>query len=165
MAISRLSAKLAKKSPTSKKNKHGGRGLSAEWLQQQEEEGESEGMSRDTNPTQRPTPAPIRPTSYNSTRGGAPYSNHASDTPHYAHRFGANSMLVHGVQIDFDGVSQILPIQKYYNGSLTFGLKFFFVGTNGFYKIIWYGSDIVTRDADAKIATDRLTATQSVQGK
>jgi hypothetical protein len=72
---------------------------------------------------------------------------------HHDHRFGPNTLEIKGVKIDFDGVQEIIAIQSYYNSQQTFGIKFVFTGTKGFYKTIWYGPDMKTRDADYATAT------------
>jgi hypothetical protein len=83
-------------------------------------------------------------TSYHAPCGQTPVQGPV----HREHRFGPNTVEFKGNKIDFDGVQEIIPIQSYYLGQQTFGIKFVFTGDKGFYKTIWYGSDIKTRDTD-----------------
>lgn len=145
------------KKPKKQKNKHGNRGLSQEWLNEQQDDDPQQSEAPNFGHPFRQEPKQYQPM--------APAAAGTAQQPHYAHRFSANTLALHGVQIDFDGVDSLLPIQKYYNGSLTYGLKFIFSGNNGFYKIIWYGADLASRDADAKTASDRLTQTKGAKSQ
>ena len=63
------------------------------------------------------------------------------------HQFGENTHEIKGVKIDFDGVADIQKIDNVKDGRKTYGIKFFFKGKKGLFRIIWFNSNIVIRDA------------------
>ena len=63
------------------------------------------------------------------------------------HQFGENTHEIKGVKIDFDGVADIQKIDNVKDGRKTYGIKFFFKGKKGLFRIIWFNSNIVVRDA------------------
>ena len=63
------------------------------------------------------------------------------------HQFGDNTHEIKGVKIDFDGVADIQKIDNVKDGRKTYGIKFLFKGKKGLFRIIWFNSNIVVRDA------------------
>ncbi len=63
------------------------------------------------------------------------------------HQFGSNTHDIKGVKIDFDGVADIQKIDNVKNNITTYGIKFFFKGKKGLYRIIWYNTNMRARDA------------------
>ncbi len=63
------------------------------------------------------------------------------------HQFGENTHEIKGVKIDYDGVADIQKIDNVKDGRKTYGIKFFFKGKKGLFRIIWFNSNIVVRDA------------------
>ena len=63
------------------------------------------------------------------------------------HQFGDNTHEIKGVKIDFDGVDDIQKVNNVKNNVTTFGIKFFFKGKKGLYRIIWYNTNERGRDA------------------
>lgn len=60
--------------------------------------------------------------------------------------FGPNTHEIKGVKIDLDGVSNIEKIDKEHNGMKTFGIKFFFKGNKGLYRIVWFSRYLKDRE-------------------
>ena len=71
----------------------------------------------------------------------------SSALPKVEHQFGANTHDIKGVKIDFDGVSDIQKVENTKNNVTTYGIKFFFKGKKGLYRIIWYNTNMRARDA------------------
>lgn len=60
--------------------------------------------------------------------------------------FGPNSHEVKGNMIDFDRVIDIQKVESEHNGKNTFGIKFFFMGKKGLYRVAWFNQNIKERD-------------------
>ena len=70
--------------------------------------------------------------------------NIPSPTPSFT--FGPNTHEIKTVKIDFDRVANIELVEGEHNGYQTFGIKFYFMGNKGLYRIIWFGRNLFDRD-------------------
>ena len=59
---------------------------------------------------------------------------------------GINVKEIKNYKIDFDRLTNIEQVQGEYQGHETFGIKFYFKGNKGLFRIIWYGRNIFERD-------------------
>jgi len=66
--------------------------------------------------------------------------------PRVEHQFSNNTHEIKGVKIDFDGVDNIQKVDNIKDGRKTYGIKFFFKGKKGLFRIIWFNSDMVSRN-------------------
>ena len=62
------------------------------------------------------------------------------------HQFSNNTHEIKGVKIDFDGVADIQKIDNVKDGRKTYGIKFFFKGKKGLFRIIWFNTDLTKRE-------------------
>lgn len=60
--------------------------------------------------------------------------------------FGENTHEIKSVKIDFDKVVNMELVEGDYNGHQTFGIKFYFAGSKGLFRIIWFSRNLFERD-------------------
>ena len=70
----------------------------------------------------------------------------ATDTPR-GHTFGPNTRTIKSVQIDMDGVASMEKIENEKNGMMTYGIKFIFKGKKELFRIVWFNTNKVVRNA------------------
>ena len=70
----------------------------------------------------------------------------AQDSPKQPIILGENTKDIKGNKIDFDRLANIEKIDGEYKGNQTFGIKFFFKGNKGLFRIVWYNRNMYERD-------------------
>lgn len=60
--------------------------------------------------------------------------------------FGENTHEIKSVKIDFDKVVNMELVDGDYNGHQTFGIKFYFAGSKGLSRVIWFSRNLFERD-------------------
>ena len=68
-------------------------------------------------------------------------------TPTTPREFGPNTREIKTVKIDYDGVIDITKVDNQKNGVQTYGIKFFFSGKKGLFRIIWFNTNARLRDS------------------
>lgn len=63
------------------------------------------------------------------------------------HQFGENTHEIKGVKIDFDGVLNIEKVENERDGIMTYGIKFYFKGKKGLFRVIWFNVNSRLRDS------------------
>lgn len=53
---------------------------------------------------------------------------------------------IKNIKIDFSRLVNIQQVEGEYQGHQTFGIKFYFKGNKGLFRIIWYGRNVFERD-------------------
>lgn len=61
--------------------------------------------------------------------------------------FGPNTREIQGVKIDYDRVIDIRKVENMKDQTMTYGIKYFFTGDKGLYRIIWFNIKIKVRDS------------------
>lgn len=59
---------------------------------------------------------------------------------------GPNTHSIKGIDIDLDRVDNMEKIESAPKGFTTYGIKFYFTGNKGLYRVIWYNTNKILRD-------------------
>lgn len=55
---------------------------------------------------------------------------------------------IRGTQVDFSRLTGIQALDTMYNGNMTYGIRFDFLGSKGYHRTVWYGRNPFVRDRD-----------------
>lgn len=94
-----------------------------------------------TIPEKPKTVAVQKPTPQKPVQIEKPVQNQPSFVP------GPNSHNVKNTIIDFDRVQNIEKVENEYNGKITYGIKFSFLGKKGLSRIVWFNNNFRERDS------------------